>query len=353
MKRINPSKKKLVFGIILAFVFIIGFIATYFGLKISKIFVKQSPTPTPVQTTIDNQVNFGQNTAVSDVTSQKGVYNSVLLGYGGAGHDGSLLTDSMIIIHVDTNKKTAALISIPRDLWVNGGHKINAEASINGFANEGGVIKNVTGLPVDYFVAVDFSGFVKLIDNLGGISVNVPKTFDDPYYPITGLENDMCGKSTEEIATLKSQYSGTALEEQFGCRFEHLHFDKGTVNLDGTTALKFVRSRHGDSDFGRSERQFSVLKGVLAKLVSLHALDKTNSTIDTLVSMVKTNLNSNAIKAILEVVGDTGAYKINEIHLTTENLLMDSKSTDGAYILIPKAGMFDFSAIKAYISQNI
>ncbi len=353
MKRINLSKKKLIFGMILAIVFAGGFIAAYFGLKLSKIFVKTPPSPAPVQTATDNQVNFGQGAAVTDIASQKGVYNSVLLGYGGAGHDGSLLTDSIIVIHVDSNKKTAALISIPRDLWVNGGHKINAEASINGFANEGGVIKNVTGLPVDYFVAADFSGFTKLIDNLGGIAVNVPKTFDDPYYPIAGLENDMCGKSPDEIATLKSQYSGTALEEQFTCRFEHLHFDKGTTNLDGATALKFVRSRHGDSDFGRSERQFAVLKGVLAKLISLHAFDKANSTLDTLVAMVKTNLNAGAIKAILEVVGDTGQYKITEIHLTTENFLMDSKSSDGAYILVPKAGMFDFSAIKSYISQNI
>lgn len=354
MIKINFKNKKIFLGVILTAVFIFGFIATFFTLKISKLFVKTSPTPAPTQSAAtDNQVNFGQSAAASDVVSQKGVYNSVLLGYGGAGHDGSLLTDSIIVIHVDTNKKTAAIISIPRDLWVNGGHKINAEASINGFANEGGVIKSVTGLPVDYFAAVDFSGFTKLIDNLGGITVDVPKTFDDPYYPITGLENDMCGKSADEIATLKTQYSGTALEEQFTCRFEHLHFDKGTVNLDGATALKFVRSRHGDSDFGRSERQFAVLKGVLSKLVSLHAFEKTNSTIDTLVSMVKTNLSVSAIKAIIEVVGDTGTYKITEIHLTTENLLMDSKSSDGAYILVPKSGMFDFSGIKAYISQNI
>jgi anionic cell wall polymer biosynthesis LytR-Cps2A-Psr (LCP) family protein len=344
------TRKKIFIGVLFLGIFAVGFTGAYFALKASKMFVKNPPSPSPVASAGQDNVSFG---APAEVAAQKGVYNTVLLGYGGAGHAGGLLTDSIIIVHVDTNKKNVALFSIPRDLWVTGNHKINAEASINGFQNEGGVIKSVTGLPVDYFLAVDFSGFSKLINNLGGITVEVPKTFDDTFYPIAGLENDMCGKTPEEIAALKAKYSDYQLETQFTCRYEHLHFDKGTTNLDGSTALKFVRSRHGDSDFGRSERQFAVLKGVLAKLISLHAFDKTNQTIDSLVSIVKTNLNVAAIKSLIEVVGDTGAYKITEIHLTTGNLLNEGKSADGAYILYPKAGMLNFADIKSLISQNI
>ena len=347
--RFKFTKNNILIGLLLLGIFIVGFIAAYFGLKLSKIFVKTSVSPTPIAS--DNGgVNFGN---VTDIVSEKGVYNAVLLGYGGAGHPGGLLTDSIIVVHVNTNKKTAALISIPRDLWVNGNHKINAEASINGFQNQGGVVKNVTGLPIDYFAAVDFSGFPKLIDKLGGITVSVPKTFDDPFYPIAGLENETCGKTMEEINELKAKYSDYLLETQFTCRYEHLHFDKGTTNLDGGTALKFVRSRHGDSDFGRSERQFAVLKGVLAKLISLHSFDKTNSTIDSLVGMIKTNLSASAIKSLFEIVGETGQYKITDIHLTTENLLTEGKSSDGAYILNPKAGMFNFAEIKSFIAGSI
>lgn len=344
------TRQNIIFAFILICVFLFGFTTTYLTLKLSKVFVK---TPVPTNTPIAGPAQDLNFAPAPEISKEKGVYNTVLLGYGGAGHEGSLLTDSIIIVHVNTNKKTAALISIPRDLWVTGNHKINQEASINGFQNEGGVIKSVTGLPTDYFVAVDFGGFVKLIDNLGGITVNVPKTFDDPLYPITGLENETCGKTEEEINTLKSKYSDYLLEIQFTCRYEHLHFDKGIVNLDGTTALKFVRSRHGDSDFGRSERQFAVLKGILAKLISLHALDKTSSSLDTLSRMVKTNLNSAGVRSLIDVVGDTGEYKITDIHLTLDNVLNEGKSVQGAYILYPKAGMLDFSQIKGYINANI
>lgn len=348
--RFKFTKRNIFIAAVFLIIFGIGFTGAYFGLKLSKIFVKNPPSPAPVAILAQDGVSFG---SAPETPSEKGVYNAVLLGYGGAGHDGAYLTDSIIVVHINTNNKTAALISIPRDLWVSGNHKINAEASTNGFQNEGGVIKDVTGLTTEYFAAVDFSGFPKLIDNLGGITVNVPKTFDDPFYPIAGLENNTCGKTEAEIAALKAQYSNSLLEMQFTCRFEHLHFDRGPANLDGATALKFVRSRHGDSDFGRSERQFAVLKGILAKLVSLHAFDKTNQTIDSLVAIVRTNLNASLIKSLVEVLGDTGQYKINEIHLTTENLLNEGKSADGAYILYPKAGMLNFTDIKSYISQNI
>ncbi len=343
------GRRNILIGLAYFGIFIFGFVISYFSLKFSKVFVK---TPFPANTPSDSQNPISFQPA-PEIPQEEGVFNAVLLGYGGAGHEGSLLTDSIIVIHVDTNKKTAALISIPRDLWVNGNHKINAEASINGFQNEGGVIKNVTGLPVDYFVSVDFGGFVKLIDNLGGITVNVPKTFDDPYYPIAGLENETCGKTADEINALKAKYSEYALETQFTCRWEHLHFDKGPANLDGKTALKFVRSRHGDSDFGRSERQFAVLKGILAKLIALRAFDKTNSTLDTLSKIVKTNLDMKSIRKLIEIIGDSEQYKLTEIHLTIDNVLNEGKSSQGAYILYPKAGMFNFSQISSYISAKI
>lgn len=346
--KIKFQKADYLIGFLLVGIFILGFLISYSVLKYTNVLPpKSTPTPEPP---VQAQVNFP---AAPEITKQKGVYNIVFLGYGGAGHDGSLLTDSIIVIHVDTNTKKAALISIPRDLWVNGNRKINAEAAANGFQNEGGVIKNVTGLPVDYFVAVDFGGFSKLVDDLGKITVDVPKTFDDPFYPTPGQENNTCGKTDDEIATLKVKYSDYQLETQFTCRYEHLHFDKGSTELDGATALKFVRSRHGDSDFGRSERQFAVLKGILAKLISIDAFDKTSSVIGTLLKIVKTNLNLDGIRSLVDIIGPTGNYKITDIHLTLDNVLNEGKSSQGAYILYPKAGMFDFSQIKNFIAGQL
>lgn len=327
-------------------IFALGFFISYEALKLSKIFVpKTSQTPTET---------FSKATPapLNNNTKKDGVYNLLFLGYGGAGHDGALLTDSMIVIHVDTNAKKVSLISVPRDLWVEGNHKINA-AGLNGFQNSGSVVENVTGLPINYFVSVDFGGFVKLIDDLGGVTVNNPATFDDPFYPITGEENNSCGFSPDQINALKAKYSGYQLEIQFTCRYEHLHFDKGTVNLDGTTALKFARSRHGDSDFGRSARQFAVLIGIEQKLISLQGLGKLDSTIDTLSEIVQTDLTAGTIKSLISVFGDPKAFQITQIHLTIDNVLSEGFAGDGEYILYPKAGMFNWNSIHDFISSSI
>lgn len=349
-KVINKFKiyrQKIFIGFIFAGIFALGFLIAYEGLRLSKIFVKSPLTPAT------NSYSKATPAPLNTDTNQKGVYNVLFLGYGGSGHAGSLLTDSIIIVHVDTNTKKAALISIPRDLWVTGNRKINAEGTIVGFGNIGSSIQSVTGLHINYFVAVDFGGFSKIIDYLGGVTVQVPATFSDPFYPIAGQENNTCGISENEINTLKAKYSGYQLETQFTCRYEQLHFDKGPANLDGTTALKFVRSRHGDSDFGRSLRQFAVLIGIENKLISFQGAAKFDSVVNTISQIVKTDLNAGTIKSLVEVFGDPKAYPVKQIQLSTANVLNESKSGDGAYILIPKAGNLNFSEVKSYITGQL
>jgi polyisoprenyl-teichoic acid--peptidoglycan teichoic acid transferase len=306
------------------------------------------------QTLTKNSVSFAKATSapVNKNNPEKGIYNALLLGYGGANHDGGLLTDSIIIVHVNSNTHKVDLISIPRDLWVQGNQKINT-VGVTGFQNTTPVITNVTGLPINYYISVDFGGFVKLIDNLDGITVNVPNTFDDPFYPITGEEMNTCGFTENQIFEFKNKYQGFELERQFTCRYEHLHFEKGDKNLDGTTALKFVRSRHGDSDFGRSLRQFAVLQGTANKLISLRSLNKINENVDTLFKIVKTDLDLGTIKSLSEVFGDPGLYKVNQISLTTANVLNEGFASDGQYILSPKSGGFDFTEVKNYIKSNL
>jgi hypothetical protein len=69
--------------------------------------------------------------------------------------------------------------------------------------------------------------------------------------------------------------------------------------------------------------------------------------------IVKTDLTAGTIKTLLNVFGEPGKYKINQIQLTTANVLNEGKSSDGQYILTPKAGNFDFSGIKNYISSSL
>ncbi len=342
---IKKNWQNLLIGILLSGIFVLGFFVAYESLKLSKIFVKK-PVSTPE--TFSNATPATVNEAVP----QKGIYNILFLGYGGAGHAGGVLTDSIIVLHVDTNSKKAALISIPRDLWVPGNKKINA-SGVSGFQNDEPVITGITGLPINYFVSVDFGGFVKIVDSLGGVSANNPSAFTDPYYPITGQENNTCGKTEDEINALKAKYSGYQLETQFTCRYEVLQFNKGAVNLDGETALKFVRSRHGDSDFGRSARQFAVILGIGQKLLTLQEVGKLDSTIDALNKIVKTDLNLGTIKTLVQVFGDPKLYSIKQIQLTTQNVLNEGKASDGEYILYPKAGQFNYSEIKSYIKSQL
>lgn len=340
------AKNRVRLAWVLTGVFVFGFGITYLVFTLVN-------SPTRQRLPSDNGFAKATPAPVNEVVPEKGVYNILLLGHGGPGHEGSLLTDTIIIAHLDTNAKKVTLITIPRDLWVPEDHKINSAGVATGFQNIGTELTNVTGLPINYYVAVDFGSFAKLIDSLSGITVDVPVTFSDSFYPILGEENNTCGKTEEEIFTLKNKFSGFDLEKQFTCRYETISFDKGKAELDGKTALKFVRSRHGDSDFGRSLRQIAVLKGILNKLITFQAAGNINNIIGELNKLVRTDLNAGVIKTLIEIIGDPKAYQVNYIQLTTENVLREGKSSDGQYIIVPKAGNFNFSDVKSFIASEV
>ena len=309
-------------------------------------------------------------------------FNILLLGMGGEGHSGGTLSDSITLININPEVKKTNIISIPRDLWVpiptdwnsetynkiNSSYAIGIDDSVR-YPNKktefrgklgGGnlskyVTEKVTGISIDYFIAIDFSSFVEIIDILGGIEVNVEKPFDDYFYPVKGLENETCGFSAEKIAEVHQKYSGFELEKQFTCRYEHLSLKKGKQNMDGETALKFVRSRHSDQyggDFARSERQHEVLEALKERILSKNILGKGNEILEKLNNSVTTDININLLKETLEPLGNITQYQINHIYITEENVLTSSKSSSGQYILQPKSGQGNFQEIKNYIQEN-
>jgi len=308
-------------------------------------------------------------------------FNILLLGYGGAGHDGGYLTDVIKLVNIDPVSEDVTVISIPRDLWVEipvrsdqGEYqKINAAYAIGIDDNyplkqtqyrgvEGAqklvsdVVEMVTGKKVDGVIAVDFSGLVDTIDALGGVEVVVPVTFDDHYYPIKGEENNLCGKDPAEMERIHALYSGFELEKQFECRYEHLHFDAGVNQMDGETALKFVRSRHSDvhgGDFARAQRQMAVLEAIKDKALSLDALDNVPGFIKNYASSVTTNLKAEAILAFLSKFPQTQGYGVNSITLSDQNVLTNATSSQGAYILQPRAGQGNFTDVKEYIKAEL
>jgi anionic cell wall polymer biosynthesis LytR-Cps2A-Psr (LCP) family protein len=339
---------KLFLGILAALVLFISGSLVYLGLNKPKTGSSISNVPTPFS---------GPNFLPTNEPETNNNLNILLLGYGGAGHDGGDLTDSIILANINPQTKKVNLISIPRDLWVNipglGDSKINA-AYPKGVDIAKNVVQTVTGKKVDYYISIDFSKFTEAIDLLGGIDVNVPQSFTDNFYPVKGLENETCGFTADQINEFKIKYTGFDLEKQFTCRYEKLVFTKGPTHMDGATALKYVRSRHSDtygSDFSRSERQQAVLLAIRDKILNLNVLSKTNPLFNTLVSAVKTDIGIGTVDNLIQPLGNITEYQVNHIYLTDQNVLKDSTSAAGAYILIPKDGQGIWSGIQSYIKS--
>lgn len=239
-----------------------------------------------------------------NLNNDNGRINILLLGIAGGNHDGPLLSDTIIFVSINPEKKKTTLISIPRDIWVPSMHaKINSAYAFGeekqkgyGLIEAKSVISEFLGQPIHYTVRIDFSGFEKMVDELGGLNVNVEHTLDDYAYPITGKEDDPCGKSIEQLQAATASADNFA---DFPCRYEHLHVDSGKTHMDGETALKFVRSRHGigseGSDFARSHRQQLVISAMKEKIFSLQVLlnpVKLNELANTLGDSIDTDIKT-------------------------------------------------------------
>lgn len=339
---------------------------------------------------------------------EKTEFNILLLGYGGIDkngvpHDGPYLTDSLMVAHIDIKKNTVSLISLPRDLWVSlptkskavFHSKINSlyQISLNPtnypdvFMKKPGTpellataMQTVTGLTIDNYIAVDFTGFEKAIDSLGGVDVDVQKTFDDYEYPLADKEKDLCGKDTEFEQVKKFMEPGFDEEEKkklfvekpeletffknitedpkeaFPCRYEHLHFDKGMTHMDGALALKYVRSRHSlqdGSDFGRGERQQQFVKAVKNKLISVGIVTKVFALMNEVKAHLETDITVDEMKKFLTEAPDAPKYRFISIHMSDTDYLRSSYSDYGGYILIPRTGEDNWKEIKTMIQMSI
>lgn len=211
--------------------------------------------------------------------NKNGTTNILLLGIGGKNHDGSDLTDTIILVSVNSQKNFVIMTPVPRDINLPSiEEKINAAYAI-GEAKKNGAgiitakdaIREILGVQVDYVVRVDFTGFEKAVDLLGGLDVYVDNDFIDNKYPRDKHENDTCGI---DISTMSAEI---LTDDMFPCRFEKISFLRGVNHMDGVNALKYARSRHSQdktegTDFGRSGRQQKVLIAMKDKFFSTQTL---------------------------------------------------------------------------------
>lgn len=287
----------------------------------------------------------------------------LLAGYGGAGHQGGFLSDVIQVMHINFLQQKISFISIPRDLYLNEGYKVNAIMS-HGMSQKGQVndglelmsqkISQITGLPIKYFVGIDFVGFKRTIGNeLNSIEVEVSQTLDDPWYPIDGAQLDPCGYSPEEIASLTANLSGFALESKFACRYEHIYYPAGKVKMEGHEALAYVRSRHSSSDYDRSRRQVELLTAIRNKLFELETIKKLPKAYEAMSKHVNTNLDLESAKKLAPLLVNGKEFTIQNINLSPENVLQSSTSQAGAFILLPKAGANQWQEIRTFVKEKI
>lgn len=273
--------------------------------------------------------------------------NILLLGMGGKQHEGGYLTDTLMLASLEPSTKKVALISIPRDLsvpienmgWQKINH-VNAYAE-NETAGSGGLaasqaVSDVLDMPIDYYLRVDFNGFVNIIDELGGINIYVENTIDDLSYPILGKEDD----------------------PNYNSRYEHLYIEKGWHKMDGSLALKYARSRHTagveGSDFARARRQQKIMEAVKDEILSMHTLlnpRKVSNIIEEGLNHVNTNLKVWEILKLWNTFKDVKKEDIiNKVLDNSDTgLLVNSISPNGAYILSPRSG--DFAEIQYFVNS--
>lgn len=310
------------------------------------------------------------------------------VGYGGAGHDGSYLTDSILVVRFLLEQKRVVVLSVPRDIWVEipvDGEatqfsKINAVYSVHGPDAFKASLSQVTGWQVDRYFGVDFSGFTKAIDSLGGIELNVERSFDDYEYPIPGRERLVCEEMKDEsgavIATPEPMpddgiisvwdeiESGAVVRDDlpenvknYPCRYEHVSFQAGRQTLTGTQALKYARSRHAPqdgNDFNRARRQQNLVLAGVAQVFQLDFIPKIPSLISTLRSHIATDLTTFEIAEWLAKANEVRSWPVSNLVPTDKNYLSLGTSPDRQSILMPKAGLLQWQALHdwlAYVSK--
>ncbi|HVX58229.1 MAG TPA: LCP family protein [Candidatus Saccharimonadales bacterium] len=342
IRRFSWKKAILSFFLVLLVLFVasVGWVSYKFEKDCSKVFKGCT-----IFSLFDNSPLKGEDT---------GRVNILLAGNStdDPGHEGAKLTDSIMLVSINTRNHTGYMLSIPRDLYVNYGTtdcpygdagKINAVYECGeylkfreaGYPHGGmGLLEKIVsqdfGAPINYYALVDYSAFRDMVNAVGGITITIkssdPRGVYDPY--------------------------------------THLKLPNGKVKLDGQTALNLARSR-GDgpgsygvfSDFDRTSRQREMLTAVKDKATSLGSLVnplKLGSLLDAMGKNVTTDFQGNNIHRAASIIKNVPDSKLKSVGLNNidgkgKNLLSSTYLSGST--LSPAAGVYDFSQIQNYIQE--
>ncbi len=346
-KPVGRLKKTLRAFAVLSIALILG-IASLFGygyIKTRQIFKGDGEGAAGLQKNVDPARLNGEG---------DGRVNILLIGKGGPGHEAPDLTDTLLLASIDPIQNEAALVSVPRDLYVKDvrgySTKINAIYSnakqarlakgnssdadteageVAGLSAIKDSISSVLGIPVHYYIMVDFTAFEDAINTVSGITVDVK----EPLYD-------------QSMAWL---LGGNPLIA-----------GKGLQTFDGKRALLYARSRHGSSrgDFDRTERQRQIIVALQSKILSLGTFSNPFKVADLLTTFgnhVRTDLNGlDEIKRLYEIGQNIGADRIASVGLADPpNMLVRTNFIDNQSVVVPIEGTYEYSNIQSYIRNTL
>lgn len=309
--------------------------------KVHKVFKGTAGHAAALQAHVDPKLLKGEG---------DGRVNILLLGNGGSGHDAPDLTDTLLVESIDPVNKTATLLSIPRDLWVQvpnyGSMKINAayevgkynylgkiDASNNntkavqaGFALADQVVESVIGIPIHYNALVNFTSFKQAVDSVGGITVNVPEALYDPTMAWENGNNPVLAAA-------------------------------GTQPMDGKKALLYVRSRETSSDFARSQRQRSVILALKDKVLSAGTLSnpiKISQLMNAFGNNMVTDISLSDASRAYAIMKTISNDHIQSLDLVTPpHNLITTANMNGVSIDQPRAGLFQYADVQNFVRSAL
>ena len=218
----------------------------------------------------------GDDTRSADLNSPvKGIINVLVLGVDERGDDVGR-SDTAFVVTIDTNKKIATVLSIPRDTRVKiPGHKwdkLNHAYAYGGTKLSQRAVEDFLGIPINYTVKVNFTSFVRLIDAVGGITIDVEKRmkYSDPYDDNGGLYIDL---------------------------------QPGVQKMNGKTAIQYVRYRDEEGDIGRVARQQKFMKAFLREFTDPRLVTRLPDIIKECSATLKTDMPTYEMVKLAPVIG--------------------------------------------------
>ncbi|MGE3271747.1 MAG: LCP family protein [Chloroflexota bacterium] len=254
---------------------------------------------------------------------QKNRLNILLLGIDHRGDEpieGSR-SDTIMVVSIDPPSQSVVMISLPRDLYVSiPGYyqqRINVAHAVGGPQLVAQTIQANFGIKIDNYARVDFSGFEQVVDAVGGIMIDAERPVKDDEYP------------TEDYGVMR------------------LYIPPGPVLLDGRSALMYARSRHSESDFGRSKRQQQVLVGLRERASGMNIVPKVPALLNIAQKAIATDLSAGEMVSLGRLGLEIRRERIKTL-VVDENLASPFLGPNGENLLMPSRQAIQSAILHAF-----